>query len=85
VSNIKVRVGMNNYLVVDGVDKGGGLPLYWNDEVNIQVLSYGLHHIDMLVWDGVRHAAWRATFVYGEPCTHERVKMWELIKRIKSC
>jgi hypothetical protein len=85
VSNIKGRLDMNNCLVVDGVGKGGGLALYWNDEVKIQVLSYGLHHNDTLVWDGVHHAGWRATFAYGEPRTHERDKMWELMKRIKPC
>jgi hypothetical protein len=29
--------------------KGGGLALFWSDEIKIQVLSYGLHHIDTLI------------------------------------
>jgi hypothetical protein len=85
VNNIKGRLGMNNCFVVDGVGRGGGLALYWNDEIKIQVLSYGLHHVDTLVWDGVHHTAWHATFVYGEPRTHERDKMWELMRQIKPC
>jgi hypothetical protein len=72
VNNIKGRLCMNNYLLVDGVGKGGGLTLYWNDEIKIQVLFYGLHHIDTLVWDGVRHhVAWRATFFL---VNHGRIK-----------
>jgi hypothetical protein len=39
VSNIKGRLGMDNCLVVDGVGKGGGLALYWNDEVKISNLK----------------------------------------------
>jgi hypothetical protein len=85
VNNIKGRLGMNNYLLVDGVGKVGGLTLYWNDEIKIQVLSYGLHHIDTLVWDVVRHVAWWATFFFGKPRTHERDKIWELMKWIKPC
>jgi exonuclease III len=80
VSNIKGRLDMNNCFVVDGVGKGGGMALYWKDEIKIQLLSYRLHHIDTLVWDGVHYAAWRATFVYGEPQVHERDKMWELMR-----
>jgi hypothetical protein len=55
VSNIKGILGMNNYF--DGFGNGGGLALYWKDEIKIQLLSYRLHHIDTLVWDGVHYVA----------------------------
>jgi hypothetical protein len=80
VRNLKGRIGLNNCFIVDGVGKGGGLALFWCDEIKIQVLSYGLHHIDTLIWDGVHHAAWRGTFIYGEPRTQDKMKMWELLR-----
>jgi hypothetical protein len=49
VRNLKGRIGLNNCFIVDGVGKGGGLALFWCDEIKIQVLSYGLHHIDTLI------------------------------------
>jgi hypothetical protein len=58
--------------------------LFWCDEIKIQILSYGLHHIDMLLWDGIHHATWRGTFVYGEPQTQDR-KMWELLRQLMPC
>jgi hypothetical protein len=76
---------MNNCFVVDGQGKGGGLALYWDDSSKLNILSYGQHHIDTLIWDGVHHAAWRSTFVYGEPCTQDRHHKWELLKRLKLC
>jgi hypothetical protein len=85
VSNLIYRLGFNKCFVVYGEGKGGGLALFWDESIKVEIFSYGLHHIDTLIWDGVHHAAWRGTFVYGEPHTQDRCKMWELLKRIKPC
>jgi hypothetical protein len=83
VSNIKCRLGMNACFTIDGHGKGGGLALYFNDSIKIDVLFYGLRHIDTLIWDGSHHIGWRETFIYGEPNTQNRHVMWELLRRIK--
>jgi hypothetical protein len=83
VSNLQFRIGLNKAFVVDGHGKGGGLVLFWDDSLKISILSYGLHYIDTLIWDADHHAHWCGTFVYGEPRTHERSKMWELLRRLK--
>jgi hypothetical protein len=83
VSNIRFRLQLSNCFIVDGQGKGGGLALYWSDLIKVDILSYGMHHIDTLIWDGNHHAAWRGTFIYGEPRAHDRHIMWELIRRIK--
>jgi hypothetical protein len=85
VGNIKSRIGMNKSFVVDGQGKSGGLALFWEDSLKISILSYDLHHVDTLIWDGEHHVAWRGTFMYGEACIHERLRMWELLRRIKPC
>jgi hypothetical protein len=82
VSNLRYRIGLKNAFVVDGQGKGG-LVLYWDDSIKLTVLSYGVHFIVTLIWDGDHHASWCATFVYGEPQTQDRHIMWELMKRIK--
>jgi hypothetical protein len=84
VINTTGILGLNKSFVVDGVSKGGGLVLFWDDSINIDILSYDSHHIDTLIWDRENHAEWRGTFVYGEPRVQERDKMWELLRRIKS-
>jgi hypothetical protein len=83
-SRVQCRLRQTNKcFVIDGHGKGGGLALYWCDSIKIDILSYGLHHIDTLIWDGDHHAGWRGTFVYGEPRTQNRHVMWELLRRIK--
>jgi hypothetical protein len=51
--------------------------------IKIDILSYGMHHIDTLICDGDHHTTWRATFVYGEPRTKDRHVMWERLWRIR--
>jgi hypothetical protein len=83
VTNLCGRIGLKNALVVDVQGKGGGLVLYWDESIKINVLSYGMHYFDTLVWDGDHHASWRGTFVYGESRTQDRHLMWEALRRLK--
>jgi hypothetical protein len=52
VINLQFRIGLNKCFVVDGQGKGGDLALYWDDSIKINILSYGMHHMDTLIWDG---------------------------------
>jgi hypothetical protein len=83
VNNLNSRLGLNKCFVVDGQGKGGGLALYWLDSIKVDILSYGMHLIDTMIWDDTHHAGWRGTFIYGEPNTQYQHVMWELIRRIK--
>ena len=29
--------------------KGGGLALFWDDSVDVELINYGVHHIDVIV------------------------------------
>jgi hypothetical protein len=57
VSNLQVRLGFKNAFVVDGKGKGGGLVLFWDESINISILSYGMHHIDTFIWDNDNHTS----------------------------
>jgi hypothetical protein len=85
VRNIKGRLASDNCFLVDGRGKGGGLALYWDNSIKLNIVSYGMHHIDTLIWDGDHHAAWRGTFVYGEPRVQDHHNMWKLLERLKPC
>ena len=64
------RLHFNNKLVVPSNNKGGGLTLFWNNNLNLSILSYSCSHIDSVINLGVDNA-WRLTFIYGEPATHK--------------
>jgi hypothetical protein len=67
VNNLKFRLGFTNCFLVDGTCKGGGLALYWDESLKLDIVLYVLHHIDTTVWSAEMNVGWRATFVYGEP------------------
>jgi hypothetical protein len=58
VRNIRFRLGLNKCFVVDGQENGGGITLFWDELIKISILSYVMHHIDTLIWDGNHHAGW---------------------------
>jgi hypothetical protein len=84
VSNLRFRLGYNHSFVVDGVAKGVVFCLFWDDSIKIDIMSYGLHHIDCLVWSNDLHHRWRTTIVYGEPRAQDRHHMWQLIRRLNN-
>lgn len=51
---------------MNGRGKGGGIALLWDESIKVELKSYNVRHIDVLITesDGER---WRGTFVYGEP------------------
>jgi hypothetical protein len=69
---------------VNGNGKGGGIALYWTEDVNVQLLSFSDRHIDADVIVGPFDHMWRGTFVYGEPKPTNRHKMWAKLRQIKN-
>jgi hypothetical protein len=49
VRNLRFRVGLNNCFVIDNAGKGGGLALFWDDSIKLDIISYGMHYIDKVV------------------------------------
>lgn len=74
---------MKHCYAVKGDGKGGGLALYWGEGMKVELLSYGMHHIDVHIREGEDAPIWRATFVYGEAKVQNRRNMWTLLRRIK--
>lgn len=70
--------------VVNGIGKGGGLALFWDENINVEILSYSQRHIDTIIRGLDDLPSWRCTFVYGEPRVQDRHLMWELIRSIKN-
>ena len=59
VKRLKLEWSYENCLVVDSIGRGGGLALIWNTEVQLEIVSFSLFHIDAKE-NGDREAdAWR--------------------------
>lgn len=61
----------------------GGLALLWNSDINISLLSYTKHHIDVLILHN-DNLTWRFTRFYGHPEQAEKQYSWHLLRRLST-
>ncbi|CAO2034704.1 unnamed protein product [Urochloa humidicola] len=80
VSNLRWRLGLRNCLSVGSTGLSGGLCLFWDESISVNLLSQGERHFDVIIQEEPRAAPWRATFVYGEPRVENRKRMWDLLR-----
>ena len=78
---IRCQLRFNNKFVVPSTNRGGGLALFWNNELNLTIKNFSCHHIDTLVNEGCEDV-WRFTGIYGEPDTSRRGDTWTLLRRL---
>jgi exonuclease III len=82
IKDLRYRLGLKNCITQIGKGKGAGIALYWDEQVQIKVLSEGPRYFDVLINDIPNGHSWRGTFVYGEPKSSERHHMWTALRRI---
>ena len=84
VKNLRWRLGLKGCLAIDSRGKRGGLALFWDENIHVNLLSINDRYIDVSICDDPTAAPWRATFVYGEPRVEDRHKLWEILQRLKT-
>jgi hypothetical protein len=83
MKRLRNRFGLRGYTGIDSEGMSGGLALYWNESIQVDVEEVTSRYIDVLVQasDGPR---WRLTCVYGEPRVEHRQLMWDNIMALRS-
>ncbi|KAH7859929.1 hypothetical protein Vadar_007196 [Vaccinium darrowii] len=67
---------------VDPEGTSGGLALWWNGDVDLEVESASKNLIHSIVKDNSSSSCWATTFVYGSPLHSGRDMVWEDMKEI---
>ncbi|KAL1208231.1 hypothetical protein V5N11_034947 [Cardamine amara subsp. amara] len=74
-------MGFSNYsLVSPHSPGGGGLALFWKQEIKIEISSANHNFIDTVI--KYKNTTFNATFVYGEPDHTKRKDVWEQLTMI---
>jgi hypothetical protein len=68
---------------VPGVGKGGGIALYWTEDITVNLLSFSNRHIDVHVSGGPYDHMWRGTFIYGEPKESDGHRICTKLRQLK--
>ena len=82
VENLAGTLGYDNVYAFDCEGRSGGIGLFLNDEIKIEILGYSRYHLDVSV-EEEGHDAWRMTCVYGEAQRHLRYRTWDVLKKYK--
>lgn len=67
---------------MDSAGRAGVLALLWNDNVDVQVVSASLHHIDCTIQGLFCDENWRLACFYGWAESSEKHLSWELLKTL---
>lgn len=83
VENLTSTLGFDNSFAISSNGRSGGLGIFWNNPIKVEILGYSVYHIDCSV-DEPGHDKWRASCFYGEARTHLRHQTWDTMKGIAS-
>ena len=78
---VKERIRFDHKHVAPRITRGGGLVLFWRNDIEVEVVSSLLNHIDAII-NKSSDSAWRFTGFYSEPETHKRHESWDLLHRL---
>jgi hypothetical protein len=73
----------DNVFDVSSTGRSGGLGIFWNNEIKLDLLPYSQYHIHAVVHPP-NAEPWRFTCVYREARVSDRHKMRDMLKFIKS-
>ena len=81
VKKLKSKLQLDNAHIVPRHNIGGGLALFWKNEINISILDSLPSHIDAMV-NPRMDDAWQIRGFYGNPVTANREHFWALLKHL---
>jgi hypothetical protein len=75
-------LGFSSSFAMSSIGLSGGIGLFWNSEITVDLKSFNSNHIDVLVQPRDGGAQWRFTGFYGEPRRENRHISWTLLRRL---
>lgn len=83
VRRLRNRLGLRGFAgwICNGMS--GGLALFWDESVYVDIKGINDRYIDAYVRLSVNDPMWHITFVYGEPRSENRHRMWSLLASLK--
>ncbi|KAH7848443.1 hypothetical protein Vadar_002760 [Vaccinium darrowii] len=82
LETISNKLGFDNSSYVDPDGLSGGLVLWWDTDVKLDVEFNSKNYMHVIVSEIASRKVWAGTFVYGCPARAGRNIVWEEIRRI---
>ena len=84
VSRLRSRLGLRGFCGIDSVGQSGGLTLFWNEQLSVEIKEKKERFIDAHIRASSTDPFWHLTCVYGEPRVKNRHLMWEKLQGLKT-
>jgi hypothetical protein len=84
IRKFQTRLGLKGFVGKDSDGLSGGLALYWNENLEVNVNDVTDRYIDAFVRISPDDPLWHLTCVYGEPRTENCHCMWSHIMDLNS-
>ncbi|KAM0873877.1 hypothetical protein ACQ4PT_037786 [Festuca glaucescens] len=75
---------MTGFAGIDSDGLSGGLALFWHDSMYVEVKEVTERFIDVHIQASPGEQIWHATFVYGEPRTENRHRLWSALCALRA-
>jgi hypothetical protein len=79
---IHCKLEFKNLFAVDSVGKGGGLALFWNEDVEVDIKIFSSRHINRVVTTPLVDQQWKFTGFYGHPNVSKQKEGWDILKHL---
>lgn len=83
VRRLRSRLGLRGFAGLNSVGMSGGLALFWDESIHVEIKDINERYIDAYVRVSPNDPLWHVSFVYGEPRVENRHKMWSLLSSIQ--
>ncbi|KAK3192990.1 hypothetical protein Dsin_024300 [Dipteronia sinensis] len=71
----RVQLGYSSKLVVNSIGRSGGLCIFWDESIDVTLLTFSQEHIDVMIKEKDRQQ-WRFTGFYGHPDRNQKHHSW---------
>ena len=65
MENVWMKIGFNNMFIVECVGKSGGLALFWEDGIDMEIQNFSQRHINAIFNNQQLNVDWKFTGFYG--------------------
>ncbi|BFG35168.1 hypothetical protein CerSpe_214420 [Prunus speciosa] len=76
LKKISQEMGFQECFCVESLGQAGGLGLWWDNSVEVQILDFSKFLIDTEVKEKEGERVWRISWIYGTPYNEEKGDFW---------
>jgi hypothetical protein len=84
LEKIRLKIGFGNVFGVDSVGRSGGLALFWNDSLSVEIQNFSRRHINAIVGADGRNQLWKFTGFYGNSKPWKRKEGWDILRHLNT-